>query len=482
MKMCSISGFIVVDPAADRARLADHYAAVLARAAERGHDSVGIVAADDAGRARRRIEILPRNYDWVREVIEPGTVLVIGNNRAEPTTEFVPYKTDDDAQPFGDGGAYVTHNGVIANDHALRLRFGIETPTRIDSAVLPSLIRQLGVRDALDEIQGSFALAAIDLNAEPLLSLARNYNPLYLQRRPDLGAIFFASHPRHLRGDADFAEQLVSPPILDVPPYHLLQIDRTGQIASHDLAPRRRTGRALIVCSGGLDSTTAARWAQLQGYDIALLHFAYRCRAQTREIDAVRAVAAALDCPYFVENLDWLGRLGGSSLTDESMTIRQNEESAEFAHEWVPARNTVFIALAAAICDRHDYDTIVLGLNLEEAGAYPDNTVEFFESFDRVCNVGTMSRPRILSPLGNLVKHEIVKLALEIAAPIDRSWSCYHGGEQHCGQCGPCFMRRKAFEMVGVPDSIHYADDGFASAASLGSTPHAAASAKLDAR
>ncbi len=70
-----------------------------------------------------------------------------------------------------------------------------------------------------------------------------------------------------------------------------------------------------------------------------------------------------------------------------------------------------------------------------------------------------MSRPVILSPLANLVKHEIVRLALDLGAPIHLAWSCYYGGERHCGHCGPCFMRRTAFRMLNVVDPIRYEDE-----------------------
>ena len=124
----------------------------------------------------------------------------------------------------------------------------------------------------------------------------------------------------------------------------------------------------------------------------------------------------------------------------------------------MPARNLIMTSLAAGLCDRYGYDTLALGLNLEESGAYPDNTVEFYRTLDQVLNIGTTSRPRLLSPLANMVKHEIVRLAVDIEAPIHLSWSCYHGRTLHCGECGPCYMRRTAFQIIGEPDSVQYAN------------------------
>ena len=455
--MCSISGFLVTDPEADLGRIAAWYALVLERSAERGRDSAGVVTLDRQGLARRVVSLAPRRYDFIHQAIAPGCTLLIANNRAEPTTEYVRAKTEADTQPFGDGTVYITHNGTIANDGDLRSRFGIQTNTAVDSAVIAPLIGQLGIDAALSHLKGSFALAVADARHPHRLWLARNYKPLYLQRRPDLGALFFASRPDYVADGHTVGQQLTQPAIVSLPPYHLAALDgRTGAVEVRPLEARAAARRALIICSGGLDSVTAAKWAQRAGYEITLLHFLYRCRAEEREVAAVRAVATALGCDYRLEPLDWLGNLGGSSLTDPSLPITDNQTGAEFAHEWVPARNLIFCALAAALCDRLGYDTIILGLNLEEGGAYPDNTVEFYQTLDHVCNIGTVSRPVIISPLANLVKHEIVKLALELDAPIDLAWSCYYGGECHCGHCGPCFMRRTAFQMLGFVDPIRY--------------------------
>ncbi|MCW5852898.1 MAG: 7-cyano-7-deazaguanine synthase QueC [Anaerolineae bacterium] len=455
--MCSISGFIVTNPSANRKQIAKHYTAILAEGSERGQDSAGVVSLDTFGVARRQVVIAPSSFSFISEVVTPDCSIVIGNNRAEPTTEYVHTKTLDDAQPFGDGTIYVSHNGTIANDNEIRTAYSIETNTRIDSSVCPELIHKIGIRAALKEIRGSFGLSIIDVRQPHKLWLARNYKPLFLQALPELGAVFFASRPNHLSTAIALGSRLRQPPIVSVPPYSLLEINgANGVITEEALADRERDKRALVICSGGLDSTTAARWAQLQGYDVTLLHFMYNCRAETREAEAVRAIALALQCGYRFEDLSWLGRLGGSSITDVSIPVTNNEMSAEFPHEWVPARNLIFTSLAAGLCDRYGFDTLILGLNLEEAGAYPDNTVEFYESLDHVLNIGTLSRPRILCPLANLVKHQIVRLALDIEAPIHLSWSCYYGNERHCGHCGPCYMRRTAFRMVGVEDSVSY--------------------------
>ena len=455
--MCSISGFIITDTAANRSKVAAFYQTILAAGAERGKDSTGVITLDSQGVMRRSSCIAPQHYGFFHDAVTTDCTVLIANNRAEPTTEFVADKTLADVPPFSYENIHVAHNGTIANDNQLRQDYALDTVTKIDSAVCPGVVQKSGIDKALDVIQGSFAFAIMDAEQPQKLWLARNYKPLYIQIRPDLGAIFFSSQATHLAQDNTIQSRLNQPAVISLPAYSMVEIDGvSGNITEHAFTPRTRNKKALIICSGGLDSTTAAKWAQAEGYEITLIHFLYGCRAEKKEVEAVQKIAQALDCECRFEDLSWLKRLGGSSLTDDSLEVTKNETGAEFAHEWVPARNLIMTALSAGLCDRYDYDTLVLGLNLEEGGAYPDNTVEFYQSLDHVLDIGTTSRPRLLSPLANMVKHEIVRLALDLDAPIHLAWSCYHNNEHHCGECGPCYMRQNAFKIIGETDTLIY--------------------------
>jgi 7-cyano-7-deazaguanine synthase len=189
---------------------------------------------------------------------------------------------------------------------------------------------------------------------------------------------------------------------------------------------------------------------------LLLLHFRYGCRAEAREVEAVRNIANALESPYEFADLTWLNKLGGSRLTDPSSPIAGPLEGAEYPHEWVPARNLVMIAHTAALCDARGIEEIYMGLNLEESAVYPDNTVEFYERLNGVLPLATLVRPVIRMPLARMMKWQIVRHAQAINAPIHLAWSCYRGGRRHCGHCGPCFMRRTAHAMVGVEDLVEY--------------------------
>jgi 7-cyano-7-deazaguanine synthase len=220
------------------------------------------------------------------------------------------------------------------------------------------------------------------------------------------------------------------------------------------------TKPCIVICSGGLDSTTAAAHARfVDKRDVTLLHFRYHCRAESREVEAVRRIADALDSNYVICEMDWLKQIGGSHLTDEQAPIAGPREGAEFPHEWVPARNLVFIAHAAAYCDAHHVSEIYMGLNLEEGAVYPDNTIEFYERMNAVLQFATLVRPTIRMPLARMMKWQIVRHAIDIGAPINLSWSCYRAGEFHCGNCGPCYMRRTAHAMIGIEDSVQYLGD-----------------------
>jgi len=120
----------------------------------------------------------------------------------------------------------------------------------------------------------------------------------------------------------------------------------------------------------------------------------------------------------------------------------------------------VFYSVAIAIAEAYDFDAVASGVNLEESGAYPDNEMEFVRLLSKVAPYAVRPNKKVelLMPVGNLVKHEIVRLGVEIGAPLHLTWSCYEGGEKHCGKCGPCYMRKWAFKINGLKDPVEYED------------------------
>lgn len=471
--MCSISGCVIFDkdrPKAEVDRIESRLRSLIVCGEDRGRDSFGITSFQKDGRV---VEVKDlgkpsKSGKLSQHFVFEQTSIVINNDRAEPTTEYLPRKVEKDIQPFGTR-IYISHNGVIANDRELEAKYELERSTTIDSAILPPLIEKLwdgtstGLQQILrDEILGSYALAIVDKEQPRRLFLACNYKPIFLEYDSELNALFFTSLESYL-GQLD-KSIWESRPIKQMTPYTLLSVDVTK--TSEELSLWRKAaqaeGRALVVCSAGLDSTTAAKLMMDKGREVTLLHFKYRHRAERREAECLKRIAQELHVPtMFVDTDLFKDVIGHSRLTETDQQIetgRGGEAGAEFAHEWVPARNLIFLAIATGIAEGHGFGSIVLGNNLEEAGAYPDNEMVFVNKLNEVLPYATnlQKRVRLEMPVGNLMKHEIVKLGTHIGAPLHLTWSCYEGDEKHCGKCGPCYMRRKAFEINGLKDPVEY--------------------------
>lgn len=473
--MCSISGCILFEKTRsekDLRTIESKVRSLIVSGEDRGRDSYGLIAFQKDGRvlAIKQVGKPSQSLKSKPRFVFADTFVIVNNDRAEPTTEYVPDKEEADIQPFGTN-VYVSHNGVIANDSELERKYGLTRKTRVDSAIIPPLLEKLWDGTAADlqrilrdELVGSFALAVVNRQDPTKLFLACNYKPIYLEYDRSLDVLFFTSLESYL-GQTD-REIWDSNVVRQIDPYSLLAFDVAKKIERFSLWKEKAQAnkRALVVCSAGLDSTIAAKLMVDRGYDVTLLHFKYGHRAERREEDSVRRIASALNVPLMFVDTDLFKKvIKHSRLTDtteEIETGRSGEVGAEFAHEWVPARNLIFLSVATGIAEAYEFGTIVLGNNLEEAGAYPDNEMIFINKLNEVLPYATnlQRRVKLEMPVGNLMKHEIVKLGVEVGAPLNLTWSCYEGGEAHCGKCGPCYMRRKAFEINGLKDPIQYAN------------------------
>lgn len=379
-----------------------------------------------------------------------ASAVIVGNLRAEPTTEFVQEKHLSDQQPYTCGKWSIVHNGTIANDKALRTG---SLPTTIDSAAIAEQLAQQpsagpdAFLSAVLKLKGSYAILATHHEETDAIYVAANYRPIWFINT-EVG-LFFASARHYL--PSQYAPRMLKP-------YTAARFGTDGAIDSTLYQSPEQSERALVVCSGGLDSVVSAAYAQRElGMSIHLIHFLYGSRAEGPEVKAVEAVARELGAELTLFPLPVYSK-GDSPLLDPDSKVAGGEEGAEFAHEWVPARNLLLLSVATAFAEARGIDTIVLGNNLEEAGAYPDNEPEFIARFNDLLPfaVGDGKRMRVIMPVGNLMKHEIVALGHEIGAPLHLTWSCYRAGDEHCGTCGPCYMRRKAFEINGLPEVISY--------------------------
>jgi 7-cyano-7-deazaguanine synthase len=221
----------------------------------------------------------------------------------------------------------------------------------------------------------------------------------------------------------------------------------------------RKPKTAVVLASGGLDSCVAAAVARRE-FELALLHANYGQRSLTRELEAFRAQAAFYRAAATLEvDLNYLGVIGGSSLTDLSQAVPTGEvEPPGIPSTYVPFRNTNLLAAAVAWAEVLGAAAVFIGANVLDNPGYPDCRPEYFEALSRVIELGTRpeSRIRILTPLIHLDKGGIVRLGLELGAPLKLTWSCYQDYSLACGRCSSCRLRLKGFAAAGVPDPIPY--------------------------
>ena len=215
---------------------------------------------------------------------------------------------------------------------------------------------------------------------------------------------------------------------------------------------------AVILMSGGLDSCVAAAAAR-QGFELACFHANYGQRTMHRELQAFRAQAAFFRAAQVLEaDLNYLGAMGGSSLTDRSRLVPTGEDGPGIPSTYVPFRNTNLLAAAVAWAEVLGAEAVVIGANVLDNPGYPDCRPEYFEAFERLIELGTRpeTRIRIHTPLIRLDKAGIIRLGLKLKAPLELTWSCYQNEEAACGQCSSCLLRLKGFAVAGLSDPIRY--------------------------
>jgi 7-cyano-7-deazaguanine synthase len=148
----------------------------------------------------------------------------------------------------------------------------------------------------------------------------------------------------------------------------------------------------------------------------------------------------------------------GDSPLFSDKDITNGKEGVEYASEWVFARNLIMLSNAIGYAEANGFGYVYLGNNLEESGAYPDNEEQFINDFNGILwgAVNNGFKVEIKMPLGNLMKKEIVQFGVDNKSPIHLSWSCYNNNEYHCGNCGPCYMRKEAFKRSKNIDETIY--------------------------
>ncbi len=221
--------------------------------------------------------------------------------------------------------------------------------------------------------------------------------------------------------------------------------------------------RAVVLLSGGMDSATCLAIARRAGVDCYGLSFDYGQR-HAAEIDAASAVARSIGvAAHRILNLG-LGELGGSALTDTRIKVPASPTDG-IPSTYVPARNTVFLAIALGWAEIIEADEIYVGVNAIDYSGYPDCRPEYIAAFQRMADLATprgiQGNPVLIkTPLIDLTKAEIVRLGEELGVNFSLTVSCYQADEhgQACGVCDACRLRRKGFEDADLPDLTRYWD------------------------
>lgn len=221
--------------------------------------------------------------------------------------------------------------------------------------------------------------------------------------------------------------------------------------------------KAIAVLSGGLDCTVASSVYD-RDYEIHAITFNYGQKAFKRELEASREICKKMNWSHEIIDLPWLSKISTSSLnTSEEIPevseadLDDIEKSSESASSvWVPARNTVFTSIALSYAESIGAEIIIVGWNGEEGSTFPDNSKEYMEKFNELIDVGSPDKIKIEAPAIDLNKEEIIELGVKVGAPMELSYSCYKGGDKHCGVCESCMRRRRAFENLNVKDLTEY--------------------------
>jgi 7-cyano-7-deazaguanine synthase len=232
--------------------------------------------------------------------------------------------------------------------------------------------------------------------------------------------------------------------------------------------------RAVVSLSGGMDSTVCAALAA-RDFDAYALHVSYGQRTEARELASALEIATALGFRDFLHlKMDLFRRIGGSALVDSTIAVPDAaaETSAEASHAanrtgddvpvtYVPFRNAHFLSAAVSWAEVLGAQTVFIGAVEQDSSGYPDCRPAYYEAFNRLIEAGTRDGSiRITTPLIRMRKSEIVRLGVELGAPLHVSWSCYTGEETACGVCESCALRLRAFHEAGHEDPIPYARRG----------------------
>jgi 7-cyano-7-deazaguanine synthase len=215
--------------------------------------------------------------------------------------------------------------------------------------------------------------------------------------------------------------------------------------------------KVVVLCSGGMDSVTALYWARAHHTVAAVLSFDYGAKHNHKEIPFAVEHAAKIGVPHQVIPLDFIGKLFASDLLKSGGDVPEGHYADEnMKRTVVPFRNGIMLAAAAGFAESAGSGGLVIAAHTGDHTIYPDCREDFMKAMGDAMKAGTYAGVELLRPFIALDKTGIAVEGAKLGVDFARTWSCYKGGEVHCGKCGTCVERREAFQQAGLVDPTKY--------------------------
>lgn len=218
--------------------------------------------------------------------------------------------------------------------------------------------------------------------------------------------------------------------------------------------------KAVVILSGGMDSTLSSYIAKNDGYELIAVHFNYGQRTQAKELEAFRDICNDLNISNKYEiDIPFFTQIGANALTDKSIDVPiTGVEKGIIPITYVPFRNGIFLSISAAVAEKEEASALYIGVVQEDSSGYPDCSDSFINSMKTAINNGTKDETNIdiITPLVHLSKAQIVEKAFELNVPLHLTWSCYKEEKEACGVCDSCRLRLNGFKEANKKDQIIY--------------------------
>lgn len=215
--------------------------------------------------------------------------------------------------------------------------------------------------------------------------------------------------------------------------------------------------KVVVLCSGGMDSTTALYWARAHHEVMAALSFDYGAKHNAREIPFAREHATAFGLRHELVALDFIDRLFVSDLLKSGGDVPEGHyEAVNMKRTVVPFRNAIFLSIGTGFAESIGAEALIIAAHGGDHAIYPDCRESFMQAMEETIRLGTYAEVQLLRPFISLDKAGIAAEGTRLGLDFARTWSCYRGGAVHCGRCGTCVERREAFRQASLPDPTVY--------------------------